>query len=224
MFLLSNTLSFCLLPSLASFFLSRSLALSHSLPVATPRARAKQEASTRSGIHCVSMTRFITAGTLHVSEALLDPESRGWMPFWLKRLLSPPPHPRPPPPFISTCASKSTSMCLFALVPPQKAPMAPPQSLPLVTRWRRPLRLPVSVPALLICQLRPELEVRGPVLLLTGVICASSIDVVCQPIKIFEGNVYFLERIAPAAWKLFLNKAIYAQEFAIVRRSARTSW
>lgn len=61
-------------------------------------------------------------------------------------------------------------------------------------------------------------------LLLTGVICASGIDVVCQPIKIFEGNVYFLERIAPAAWELFLNKAIYAQEFAIVRRSAGTSW
>lgn len=36
------------------------------------------------------MTRFITAGALHVSEALLDPESRGWMPFWLKRLLSRP--------------------------------------------------------------------------------------------------------------------------------------
>lgn len=116
MFLLSNTLSFCLLPSLASFFLSRSLALSHSLPVATPRARAKQEASTRSGIHCVSMTRFITAGTLHVSEAFLDPESRGWMPFWLKRLLS-----QRPPPFISTCASKSTSMCLFVLVPPKSS-------------------------------------------------------------------------------------------------------
>lgn len=38
------------------------------------------------------MTRFITAGALHVSEALLDPESRGWMPFWLKRLLSHPFH------------------------------------------------------------------------------------------------------------------------------------
>lgn len=65
---------------------------------------------------------------------------------------------------------------------------------------------------------------RGLVHLLTGVICASGIDVVCQPIKIFEGNVYFLERIAPAAWKLFLNKAIYAQEFDIVRLGARTSW
>lgn len=38
------------------------------------------------------MTRFITAGALHVSEALLDPESRGRMPFWLKRLLSHPFH------------------------------------------------------------------------------------------------------------------------------------
>lgn len=106
--------------------------------------------------------------------------------------------------------------------PPQKTLAAPPQSLPLVTR--RWLRLPVSIPALLIRQLRPGLGVRGLVLLLTGVICASGIDVVCQPIKIFEGNVYFLERIAPGAWKLFLNKAIYVQEFAIVRRSARTSW
>lgn len=44
---------------------------------------------------------------------------------------------------------------------------------------------------------------KGPDLLLTGVICASSIDVVCWPIKIFEGNVYFLERIAPAACKPF---------------------
>ena len=44
---------------------------------------------------------------------------------------------------------------------------------------------------------------RGLVLLLTGVICASGIDVVCWPIKIFEGNVYFLERIVPAACKPF---------------------
>lgn len=44
---------------------------------------------------------------------------------------------------------------------------------------------------------------RGLVFLLTGVICASGIDVVCWPIKIFEGNVYFLERIAPAARKPF---------------------
>lgn len=133
-FLLSNTLSFCLLPSPASFFLSRSLALSHSLPVATPRARAKQEASTRSGIHCVSMTRFITAGTLHVSEALLDPESRGRMPFWLKRILS------CPPTFHLTCVSKSARTCLFVLVPPKNSP----RSL-LVTWWRRELHLPVSV-------------------------------------------------------------------------------
>lgn len=82
-----------------------------------------------------------------------------------------------------------------------------------------------------LCPGRPDLPalprvggVRGLALLLTGVICASGIDVVYQPIKIFEGNVYFLERIAPAAWKLFLNKAIYVQEFAIVKRSAKTSW
>lgn len=43
----------------------------------------------------------------------------------------------------------------------------------------------------------------GAAVLLTGVICASAIDVVCWPIKIFEGNVYFLERIAPAACKPF---------------------
>lgn len=43
----------------------------------------------------------------------------------------------------------------------------------------------------------------GLALLLTEVICASHIDVVCWPIKIFEGNVYFLERIAAAAWKRF---------------------
>lgn len=111
-FLLSNTLSFCLLPSLASFFLSRSLTLSHSLPVATPRARAKQEASTRSGIHCVSMTRFITAGTLHVSEALLDPESRGWMPFWLFSATP------PPQPFIShVFNSRLACVCLYSSPP-----------------------------------------------------------------------------------------------------------
>lgn len=94
--------------------LSRSLALSHSLPVATPRARAKQEASTRSGIHCVSMTRFITAGTLHVSEALLDPESRGWMPFWLKRLLS---H---TPTLSSTRVLQSRHVCVYLCRSPQK--------------------------------------------------------------------------------------------------------
>lgn len=140
-----------------SLSLARSLALSHSLPVATPRARAKQEASTRSGIHCVSMTRFITAGTLHVSEALLDPESRGWMPFWLKRLLS------PPPPLSSTHVLQSRHrVCLF--VPfPKKLQWHHPKASPLVTRWRR-LRLPVSVPALLTRQLRPGLGGAGPLI------------------------------------------------------------
>lgn len=129
------------------------------------------------------------------------------MPFWLKTSSQPP----PPPPFIYTCASKATP-CVFICALPQKTPVAPPQSLPLLTRWRR-LRLPVSVPPLLTRQLRQGLGGvgwGGLVLLLTGVICASGIEVVCQPIKIFEGNVYFLERIAPAAWELFLNKAIYA--------------
>lgn len=113
----------------------------------------------------------------------------------------------PPAPFIYTCASKSTP-CVFICALPQKTPVAPPQSLPISDAVAAPAssRLCPGTPD----SAAPPRLGGGLVLLLTGVICASGIDVVCQPIKIFEGNVYFLERIAPAAWKLFLNKAIYA--------------
>ena len=131
------------------------------------------------------MTRFITAGALHVSEALLDPESRGWMPFWLRSLLSNPFH---------LHMHFKSSACVY-LCPPQNCTGTTPMlfiSDAVATSSRCSPRLPHSSAAS-----------RGLVLLLTGVICASGIDVVCWPIKIFEGNVYFLERIAPAAWKPF---------------------
>lgn len=131
------------------------------------------------------MTRFITAGALHVSEALLDPESRGWTPFWLK-------HPSQPV-LSSTHALQKQCMCLFVSFP--KTALAPPQSCLLVTQ-----SLLLPIPATTLPATAPP---RGSALLLTGVICASGIDVVCRPIKIFEGNVYFLERIAPAACKPF---------------------
>lgn len=69
------------------------------------------------------------------------------------------------------------------------------------TKWMvtKSLLLPISRP----CFPRFLAPPKRLVLLLTGVICASGIDAVCLPIKIFEGNVYFLERIAPAACKLF---------------------
>lgn len=133
------------------------------------------------------MTRFITAGALHVSEALLDPESRGWMPFWLKRLLS-------RPPFIYTCTSKG-SVCVY-LRPSQNYTGTTPKRFLLSDAAAASSHLGPCLP-------NSSAPPRGLVFLLTGVICASGIDVVCWPIKIFEGNVYFLERIAPAAWKLF---------------------
>lgn len=139
------------------------------------------------------MTRFITGAALHVSEALLDPESRGWVPFWLQRLLS-------RPLSSSTRASKRRRMCLFASF--SKLRWHHPKSCLLVTQSLLLLLLllpPISVPALP----RSFAPPTGLALLLTGVICASRIDVVCRPIKIFEGNVYFLERIAAAAWKPF---------------------
>lgn len=63
-------------------------------------------------------------------------------------------------------------------------------------QWRL---LPISALSFPTPQLRPG----GWSFLLTGVICASGFELVCWPIKIFEGNVYFLERIAPAACKPF---------------------
>lgn len=145
----------------------------------------KQEASTRTGIHCVSMTRFITAGALHVSEALLDPESRGWTPFWLKHLLSHPFH---------LHMHFKSSACVY-LCPPQNFTGTTPKLVisDAVAAYSRFSPMPSPLLS----------STQGLVLLLTGVICASGIDVVCWPIKIFEGNVYFLERIAPAACKPF---------------------
>lgn len=131
------------------------------------------------------MTRFITAGAIHVSEALLDPESRGWMPFWLKHLLSHPFH---------LHIHFKSSTCVY-LCPPQNYSGTTPKLL-----------ISDAVAAsshFSPCLPHSSAPPRGLVLLLTGVICASGIDVVCWPIKIFEGNVYFLERIAPAAWKPF---------------------
>lgn len=131
------------------------------------------------------MTRFITAGALHVSEALLDPESRGWMPFWLKHLLSHPFH---------LHMHFKSSACVY-LCPPQKLHWHHPKAS---YWWRSRSFFPFQpLPSPLLS------SAQGSVLLLTGVICASAIDVVGWPIKIFEGNVYFLERIAPAAWKPF---------------------
>lgn len=101
----------------------------------------KQEASTRTGIHCVSMTRFITAGALHVSEALPDPESRGWTPFWLKRPLG--------PFHLRLLFKKQARVFICVLL---KTTLAPSQSWLLV---KQSPRLPVSAPALSIPQLHP---------------------------------------------------------------------
>lgn len=111
-------------------------------------------------------------------------------------------------PFHPALALQKGGACVY-LRPSQNYVGTTPKSCLLVTQSLLLLLLllpPISVPALP----RSFAPPTGLALLLTGVICASRIDVVCRPIKIFEGNVYFLERIAAAAWKPFLNKAIYA--------------
>lgn len=131
------------------------------------------------------MTRFITAGALHVSEALLDPESWGWTPFWLNHLFSQSFH---------LYMHFKSSACVY-LCPPQNYTGTTPKLL-ISDAVGSSSHSSASPP-------RSSTPPSGLVLLLTGVICASGIDVVCWPIKIFEGNVYFLERIAPAACKPF---------------------
>lgn len=96
-----------------------------------------------------------------------------------------------PPPFIYTCTSKAVYVFIRVLPKTTLAPPPPKKSFLLSDAAAASSHPGSSAPP------------RGLVFLLTGVICASGIDVVCRPIKIFEGNVYFLERIAPAAWKLF---------------------
>lgn len=101
-----------------------------------------------------------------------------------------------PPLSSTTRTSKAAHVFICVLL---KTTLAPPQSCLLVTQ-----SLLLLLSHLGSCPPpKPSLHPRGLALLLTGVICASRIDVVCWPIKIFEGNVYFLERIAAAAWKRF---------------------
>lgn len=104
-----------------------------------------------------------------------------------------------PPPFMYTCTSKSsTCVCVYMRVL-SKTTLAPPQKLLISDAVAASSLLSHRLPH---SSAPPRAEGR-PAVLLTGVICASGIDVVCWPIKIFEGNVYFLERIAPAACKPF---------------------
>lgn len=161
MFLLSNTLSFCLLPSLASFFLSLAHSLARSFTF-SPRCDASGPSETGSqhkerhslclndtlhyGRHITCLRGVAGSGVTRMDAILAQTSSQ-----------------HPPPPLSSTHVLQSRHrVCLF--VPfPKKTPVAPPQSLPLVTRWRR-LRLPVSVPALLTRQLRPGLGGAGPLI------------------------------------------------------------
>lgn len=139
------------------------------------------------------MTRFIMADALHVSQTSPDPESRVETPFGLEH--------RPGRSFhLLLLFKKPVFICVFP-----KTALASPQRFLFVTQL--PL-LPISAPPLSppppsLSLPRSTAPPRGRPLLLTGVICASGIDVVCRPIKIFEGNVYFLERIVPAARKPF---------------------
>lgn len=100
-----------------------------------------------------------------------------------------------PQPLLSSAHALQRLLDVFICVLP-KTSLAPAQILLLVTQPAASSRFGAGLPT-------SSAPPRGLVLLLTGVICAPGIDVVCQPIKIFEGNVYFLERITPAAWKLF---------------------
>lgn len=127
-FLLSNTLSFCLLPSLASFFLSLARSLTRSFTF-SPRCDASGPSETGSqhkerhslclndtlhyGRHITCLRGVAGSGVTRMDAILAQTSSQP-----------------PPAPFIYTCASKSTP-CVFICAFPQKTPVAPPQSLPI---------------------------------------------------------------------------------------------
>lgn len=186
MFLPSNTLSFSLSSLLASFFLS--YLLSHILSPLR-RLRPKRNRKPAQG-------PAFTVSQWHASlrQAHYMSQRRCWIRshedgcHFGSNIFS-------AIPFIYIYTSKA--LYVFICVFP-KTILAPPKNYLLVTLL---LILPISFP--LPCFPHSSAPPRGLVLLLTGVICASGIDVVCWPIKIFEGNVYFLERIAPAACKAF---------------------
>lgn len=206
MFLLSNTLSFCLLPSLASFFLSLARSLTRSFTF-SPRCDASGPSETGSqhkerhslclndtlhyGRHITCLRGVAGSGVTRMDAILAQTSSQ------------------PPPPallFHLHMCFKVDNVCVYLCPSPENSSGTTPKSpISDAVASAASSRLCPSPPG----SAAPP-RVGGLVLLLTGVICASGIDVVCQPIKIFDGNVYFLERIAPAAWKLFLNKAIYA--------------
>lgn len=109
----------------------------------------------------------------------------------------------------------------FVYLCPFKTTLEPPQNCLLAMQS---VLLPISSP----CLPHSSAPPRGLVLLLTGVICVSGIDVVCWPIKIFEGNVYFLERIAPAACKLFWIRPFICKNLplwsVVLDRSVTECW
>lgn len=154
MFLLSNTLSFCLLPSLASFFLSLARSLTRSFTF-SPRCDASGPSETGSqhkerhslclndtlhyGRHITCLRGVAGSGVTRMDAILAQTSSQ----------------PAPPPLSSTHVLQSRHRVCLF--VPfPKKLRWHHPKASPLVTRWRR-LRLPVSVPALLTRQLRPGL-------------------------------------------------------------------